>query len=534
MKSSGNRNRSRAWLLLVLGFVLLLASCPPWWSDGLPGGEGALRLLDSGPVTLDPAISADSSSHIYTLHIFSGLVRLDQDLNIVPDIAERWERSADGRTYVFYLRQGVRFHSGREVQAADFKYSWERACDPATGSGTAAVYLGDIVGAREMLAGTTGEMPGVEVIDEYTLQVTIDAPRTYFLSKLSYPTAFVVDRADVESGPNWWRQPNGTGPFRLKEWQEGQWLILERAEGYYGEPARLEQVVFCLLAGTPMAMYETGEIDVAPVYWTGIDRVRDETGPFHGESAATPELSLYFVGFNTARPPFDDADVRRAFCHAVDKERMAAVIFRDMMTVASGILPPGMPGHNQDLQGLDYDVDQARELISLSGYGDVSSLPPITMTVSGYGNYISAHVGAIIQEWQENLGVEVVVRQLEPQDFIYHLKEEKDDVYMLGWIADYPDPHNFLDVLFYTGREYNFSGYSNPDLDDLLDRAAVEQDEDVRLGMYQQAEQMVIDAAPCLALWHGTNHLLVKPYVKGYELSPLGIPDLTRVYIDES
>jgi oligopeptide transport system substrate-binding protein len=281
-----------------------------------------------------------------------------------------------------------------------------------------------------------------------------------------------------------------------------------------------------------MVLYETGYIDVVPVYPAYIDQVRDETGPFYSELAVTPELSLYYIGFNTAQPPFDDVNVRLAFCHAVDKEHIAKVILRDMVNEADGILPPGMPGYNEALEGLDYDVEEAIDFIAASKYGDVSNLPPITLTVEGYGNNIPGYLGAFIQEWQQNLGVEISVRQLEPGDFLYNLKQEKDEMFATGWIADYPDPHNFLDILFYTGSENNFFEYSNPDLDTLLDQAAIEQDETVRLAMYQQAEQLVVDDAPCLPLFHGANYILVEPYVKGYELSPLGIPDLTKVYLE--
>ncbi|MFW6105319.1 MAG: peptide ABC transporter substrate-binding protein [Chloroflexota bacterium] len=523
----------RIWQIALISLLLLALSVSP--SIGCyswRGGEGVLRLWNISPITLDPAISADMSSHTYVMQIFSGLVRLDHELNIVPDIAESWGKSPDGKTYTFYLRQGVKFHNGREVEADDFKYSWERACNPNTGSGTAATYLGDIVGAKDMLAGKSEEISGVEVLDDYTLRVTIDAPKAYFLNKLAYPTAFVVDRANVESGGDWWREPDGTGPFRLKEWRRGEWLILERSQVYYGEMDQLEQVVY-LLSGVPMALYETGQIDVVSVHSAYIDLVSDETGQFYPELAITPELSLYYIGFNTAQPPFDDVNVRRAFCHAADKESIARVILRDMVNEADGILPPGMPGYNEVLVGLDYDMEKAIELIADSRYGDASNLPPITLTVEGYGNNIPSYLGAIIQEWQQNLGVEISVRQLEPEDFIYNLKQEKDEMFVMGWIADYPDPHNFLDILFYTGSEVNIPEYSNPTLDALLDQAAIEQDEAVRLAMYQQAEQLVVDDAPCLPLFHGKNYILVESYVNGYELSPLGIPDLSKVYIDK-
>jgi oligopeptide transport system substrate-binding protein len=518
-------------LFLLVSALLFLPStaCQPSFN-----GQGVLNLWDTGPLTLDPAISADISSHVYVMQIFSGLVRLDQNSNIVSDIAESWERSLDGKTYTFYLRQGVRFHSGKEVKAADFKYSWERACDPDTGSGTAATYLGDIVGAQDMLSGKDGKISGVEVLSDYTLRVTIDAPKAYFLDKLAYPTAFVVDRDNVESGEDWWREPNGTGAFKLDEWKEGQWLILERSQIYYDEPAKLEQVVFRFLAVSSMALYETGQIDVTPVSPNYIDQVNDETNPLHQELAVTPVLSLYYIGFNNAKPPFDDVNVRRAFYLAVNKERIVKLILRDMVSIANGILPPGMPGYNEALEGLDYNVEKAKELIAASKYKDVSNLPSITLTVDGYGNSIPSYLGAIIQEWHQNLGVEVSVRQMETENFIYNLKQEKDEMFMLGWIADYPDPHNFLDILFYTGSENNGFEYSNPSLDALLDQAAIEQNSVVRLAMYQQAEQLVVDDAPCFPLFHSNNYILVKPYVKGYELGALGVPDLSQVYLEQS
>jgi oligopeptide transport system substrate-binding protein len=514
-------------ILLSLLLVTPAIACQSSSSDQV------LNLWDTGPLTLDPAIAADSTSYVYVMQIFSGLVGLNQTLDVVPDIAESWDVNSDDMTYTFYLQHGVSFQGGGEVTAADFKYSWERACDPTTGSGTAATYLGDIVGARDMLAGTATEISGVRVIDNYTLQVTVDAPVTYFLDKLAYPTAFVVNKADVESGANWWLQPDGTGPFKLKQWTPGQQLVLERNQNYYGEQAKLTQVVFQFSAVDPMALYETGQIDVALVSTSYIDEATDENGPFHDQLSVTPELNLYYIGFNTAEPPFDDVNVRQAFCLAVDKQHIAAVILRDMVSVAEGILPPGMPGYNEGLQGLNYNVESARQLIAASQYGDVSNLPPITLTIDGYGNNIPSYLGAVIQDWQQNLGVEVSVRQLEPADFLYNLNEEKDEMFALGWIADYPDPYDLLDILLHTGMENNIFGYSNPGLDALLDQAAVEPDTALRLAMYQQAEQIVVDDAPCLPLFHGADYILVEPYVKDYYLSPLGIPDLSEVYIEK-
>ena len=531
-----NRRITYVILSALILSSLLLAGCLPVPSPAppapIPEGEGILTLYGIDPHTLDPAVSGEVTSHEYIMQIFSGLVRLDDNLEPTADIAEKWEVSGGGRTYTFYLRQDVKFHDGREVKASDFKYSWERACDPATGSQTAASYLGDIVGAREVLAGEAGEISGVRVISDYTLGVTIDAPRPYFLYKMTYPTAFVVDRDNVASGRDWWYEPNGTGPFRLKQWTENSLFLLERSELYYGEVAQVELVAFQLYAGVPMNLYELEEIDVAGVSIHYIDRITDERGPFHQDLRVFPELSFFYIGFNTTKPPFDDANIRRAFCHAVNKDKLASLIFRDMVQPAGGILPPGIPGYNEDLVGLDYDIELARELISSSKYGSVSNLPPITITDSGRGGFISADLEAIIYEWRENLGVEVQVRQLEPDRFLYHLDEELDEMYYSGWIADYPHPQDFLEILFRSGVENNYGGYSNPEVDALLDRAGAELDSEESLALYQQVEQVLVSDAACLPLWFGQSHVLVRPYVRGYELNPLGLPTLNNVSIE--
>jgi oligopeptide transport system substrate-binding protein len=518
--------------ILLLG-SLMLAGCQGQVPEttAAVGEGGVLTLYGIDPITLDPAVSGEMTSHEYIVQLFSGLVRLDDNLEPAKDIAERWEISEDYRTYTFYLRKDVRFHDGRGVTAEDFKYSWERACDPATGSRTASTYLSDIVGVTDVLAGKAKEISGIRVVDDYELQVRIDAPKSYFLSKMTYPTAFVVDRANVATGGEWWRKPNGTGPFRLGEWSEESLLVLERNEDYYGEMASVDQVAFQLWGGVPMRMYETGEIDVTGVSISYIDRVTDEAGPFYQELEVVPELSFTYIGFNTTNPPFDDVNIRRAFTQAIDKDKLVALVYRNLVQRADGILPPGMPGFNDNLAGLEYDVDKARELIASSEYGDVSGLPPITMTTSGYGGMIVSYLEAIIKEWRDNLGVEVTVRQLEPERFLYHLKEEKDEMFTMGWIADYPHPQDFLDILFRTGDDNNFGEYANAEVDALLDRAAVEMDSELSLELYQQVEQALVDDAACLPLWFGQNYILVKPYVEGYELNPMGYAMLNKVLI---
>jgi len=523
-------------IISVLIALCLLFPCCNLLEPNLPDlpdipAEGTLTLFDVSPPTLDPALARSEMSVSYIVEIFSGLVAFDPAGNLTPDIAESWEVSNDGTTYTFRLRQGVKFHDGKEVTASDFKYSLERACDPSTGSDIAETYLGDILGVEDKLSGIAEEVYGIEVLDDYTLRITIDAPKKYFLSKLAHPAAYVVDQENVASGKDWWKEPNGTGPFRLDEWQGDDFIILQRNELYYLEPPKIEYVVYLLWGGVPMIMYERDEIDVVEVSTSDIERVLDPANPLHQELNIIPQLSLSFVGFNSASPPFDDASVRQAFCHAIDKDKLVRLVLKNLVTTADGILPPGMPGYNEDIQGLAFDPQLARQLLVESEYGNATDLPPITLTSSGRG-MIPSDEAALIDMWRRNLGMEVELRQLEPEKYAYLLMAEKDELFTLGWGADYPDPQNFLDILFHSETSHNIGEYSNPEVDALLEEARIEKDYAARMSLYQQAEQMLVNNAACLPLYFDVEYILVKPYVKNLPLTSLWISRLKYVSIE--
>jgi len=513
--------------------VWAFAGCSLTWtgdSDIQEGSGGTLRLWDIGPLTLDPAISSEMSSHLYIMQIFNGLVRFNEKLEPIPDLAENLTISPDGKTYTFFLRRDARFHDGKPVTASDIKYSWERACNPATGSQTASTYLNDIVGAADVLSGRAEHLSGVSVIDDHTLSVTIDAPKVYFLSKLAYPTAFAVDRQNVETGVDWWRRPNGSCQYRMARWDEGSRIILQPSQNYYGKKATA-RLYFQLLGGVPMSLYEMGKIDVVEISQLYMDRATDKAGPFYDQLHIYPELSLQYIGFNTSKPPFDDPLVREAFTRSVDKDHIIRIIEKSMVSRADGILPAGMPGYNRDLKKLDYNPAYARELLARSRYS--SDLPPVTITILGWGGVdVDPSLGAVIQDWEQNLGAKVSVRLLEPDPFHYSLQQEADEMYVLGWVADYPDPQNFLQTLFYTGSEYNHGRFSSREFDSLIDRAAIEQDKDKRMELYRQAEQIIIDQAPVIPLWFNRNYVLVNPRVNNYSIDPLGVPRLNLVTIE--
>ena len=507
--------------------------------------QGSTKAVDGGtflrlgvdPPTLDPHLNTDASSALYAVEIFGGLMTIDQKIAIVGDLAEGWDVSPDGTTTTFRLRPEATFHNGRPVTATDVKWSLERAADPITESFNAAVFLSDIVGVDDKLTGLANNISGVEIINDHTITITTDAPKAYFLSKLTYPVSFVLDRENVAIGPSWILEPNGTGPFKMTEYRPGEVLRLTRFDDYHLEPAKLDEVEFLLSGGNSMLMYENDEIHVTGIGLSLLQGVRDPSNPLSSEVVtALPQFDVDYFGLNTTEPPFDDIKVRQAFNYAIDRQTLATTLLQDLVVPAAGILPPGFPGYNPDLVGYNYDPDKARQLIQESKYGDTGELPRITLTVPGsFGAAISPSIEAMLAMWEENLGVEISILQTEWAIFLQDLHQNRFQMFGgLGWIADYPDPENFLDILFHSESTNNQSEYTNRQLDRLLELARVEQDEAVRFDMYHHSEEIIVDDAPWIPLWHSNGgYVLVKPEVNDYFLFPLIIPKYRYIYFTE-
>lgn len=488
----------------------------------LSGGES------TNPREYDPATTHSSGDKL----IFGGLVALNPLMQIIPDLAEKWSVK-DGVTYTFTLRANARFHNGRPLTADDVAYSWERAADPTTNSDTVLTYLGDIVGVREKHAGTASTISGLKVIDSHTLQVTIDEPKPYFLLKLTYPTAFILDRYNVESGEEWYRTPNGTGPYRLIRWDSFAMMIYERNPYYHLEPPAIPYVVSQLYSGVGIRLYESNSIDITGVGSYSIDRVLDPNDPLHKEMISGVTLCTSYDLFDVSQPPFDDPKVRQAFVMAFDSQKYIDVLLPNVAIPARGLYPPGLPGYNTELKSLPYDPEAARKLLAESKYGGPEGLPPVIFTTSGLGSNIDADVAAKAQMWQQNLGVTIQVENLEPDKYFDLISQGyHGQIFTGGWCADYPDPENFADVLFHTGTEMNSGNYSNPELDAILEQARTEKDIQHRIQLYQQAEQIIVNDAPALFVSHGLGYILVKPHIQNYVFTPIDIALERYLWID--
>ncbi len=479
----------------------------------------------------DPATTHGSGDK----RIFSGLVAFDPKLNLVPDLAESWDVSADGTQYTFHLRRNARFHDDRPVTAQDFIYSWERAADPKNQSDTVLTYLGDIVGVREMNAGKVSHISGLKAIGEHIFQVTIDAPKPYFLLKLTYPTGFVVDKANVETGKEWFRKPNGTGPYKLTRWDSFKVMIYERNMDYYLGPPAIPYIIVRLYAGDGLRLYETGDIDITGVSSASVPRITDPKEPLSKEAIKGSDLCTSYIVLDVSQPPFDDLKVRQAFALAFDRQQYIQSVANGIALPAEGLYPPGLPGYSPNFKGLSFDPARARQLLKESKYGSPAGLPPIVFTESGFGTSTYPGTAALAQMWQKTLGVQITVENIESNKYLSQIYAgNHGQIFDTGWCADYPDPENFADALFHTGAQQNEGHYSNPALDIILEQARTEHDVNKRMALYQQAEQIIVQDVPVIFTTHPLSYVLVKPYVKGYIFTSIDTPLERYLWLDWS
>ena len=518
--------------------------------DSPAGGEdlapigSRLRLASNDPVTMDPHLASDAGSAEYIVEIFGGLYTIappQQDLQIIPDLAEDYpEVSDDGLVFTIRLRPDALFHDGRRVTAADVKWSIERAASPVPEgatqpSTTALAYLGDILGVRERFFGLADEIEGVRVIDSRTIQfvLTEPLPPALFLAKLTYPTAFVVDRLEIERNPrNWTRNPNGTGPYKLGEWRLGERIVLEANERYHLGAPLVAEVLYELSGGSQLTRFENGELDVSSISLADIDRARDPTSDLGALYNVYPQFTISYIAFNTNVPPFDDVNVRRALAMAIDRKKIVEVTFSNYFQTATGILPPQLPGFTPEDKTYPFDPEAARAALAASKYGSADDLPRVVMTEFGFGAEAGVDTQAFVEQWRTELGIDVEIRQSDFASLLADIDAGRLQMFSLGWIMDYPDPEDILDLKFHSKSQLNDINYSHPEVDSLLDRARTERDPELRIQLYQQAERLIVEDVAWIPLYFTQSHVVVNADVHGWFEPPMVIPRLRFVSVD--
>jgi ABC-type oligopeptide transport system substrate-binding subunit/class 3 adenylate cyclase len=501
------------------GFALWQRLGDAQWEDLSPAPH-PLRLSTTNPTTLDPTMAEDRFSGTKISELFSGLVEQRLDLEILPDMAQSWEVLEGGKQYLFHLREDALWSDGVRLTAHDFEYAWKRVLDPVLGMPLASL-MDDIKGARDYRQGrvTDPDRVGVKAVDEVTLVVDLEGPTGHFLQLLANTIAFPVPRHVVEAHGEAWAEPENIvtcGPFRLEAWQPGERMTLARNPDYPGQFRGNAECVELLLSDLEPAicleMYERDRLDVVDVTAFQVDRIRQR---YAGEYRRFPQLVTTYLQFDVSRPPFDDLRVRRAFALATDREALVKAARPDCFPATGGFVPPGMPGHMPAI-GLPCDLERGRQLLAEAGYPAGQGFP----VVECVARPDQADLGEILQaQWQENLQVEIHWDTLEWQTILARLGEHVPQLLIMGWMADYPDPDNFLRAR--VDHIQQQSGWRSEEYNGLAKQAQRSLDQGERLELYAQAEAILAEEAPILPMFHRSVGLLVKPWVTRFPTTGL-------------
>ena len=521
---------------VALGVVAALAVAPIGDAQEARKSGGTLRAVFSAdPPTLDPAQATDLTSAAVIRQVFDGLLELDERLRTVSALAVSWTVSTDQRVYTFRLRPGVRFHNGREVRAADVKYSFERAA-----RGKRPWVFEKITGARDVIAGRAGEMAGIRVVDGLTVEIRLDRPFAPFLYLMAYDAASVVPREEADKrGTAFASHPVGTGAFRFVSWRRDDHVVLERFPEHFRGRAALDRVVFRIIPAeiTRFNEYRAGQLDLTDIP-TGQCQSVQRDAQLRGDVAIWPTLGTHAVRFNVERPPFTDLRVRRAIAHAIDPSIVVDRLLERCVTPARGILPPALPGYNPEVKRLALDRELARRLLAEAGHPSGRGLGALGFHFNT--SDANQRIAELLQAQLKEIGIAVELRRLDWAAHIKLVDEGASGFFRQSWIADYPDPENFLTVLFHSrnvGASGNTSRYGNPKVDRLLDEGDVMSAGPARDARYHEAERLILDDAIWVSLYHYSSRALIKPYVKGLERSPQStapefLAPLRKVWLD--
>jgi oligopeptide transport system substrate-binding protein len=521
------RSAIRALLVLLLA-VAALGGCSHRQSGG-PGGaapRGAailLRGLAAEPDSLDPQKARTDEAQRVLRDICEGLTTLDKSGAVAPGIAEKWQVSADGKTYTFTLRHDARWSNGAPVVAADFVAGLRRLVDPATGSQYAEV-VNVIENASDIVAGRKPpDTLGVVAPGPYTVIVRLRTPAPYLPALLSHPSTCPVNPVTLVNDRGAYARPGhlpSDGPFVLSQWVHGSYISLTRNRDYWNDAAtRLDGVKYLITAdeNAELTLYRAGQLDVtdaiprAQYGW-----IRAHLGK---QLHIAPELGVYFYGFNLQRAPFKgDLKVRRALAMVIDREKLARLVLRSGELPAYGWVPPGVADYTP--QSPDYRslpmaqrIAEARRLYAEAGY---SAARPLRFELRYNTGEIHAELAiAIASMWQQALGAQVTLRAEEFSSLMQDIDRGNVQMFRSSWIGDYNDAYTFAQW-FKSDFGINLTHYHDPQYDDLVNRAAAETDPAKRRALLEQAERVMLADQPVIPIYFYVSKHLVKPRVTGW------------------
>lgn len=532
--------------LKYLGAALLVAltACSGGESNVTKGNrEGILHYANgSEPQGLDPhVVTGVPESHLIRA-LFEGLaVKNPYTLEPEPGVAESWDISEDGKTITFHINPRAKWSNGDPMTAHDYVWSWDRALNPVMGN-LYAYMLYPVVNAEAYSKGeiTDFSQVGVKAVDDLTLEVSLNAPTPYFIQLMDHYSTFAVHQATLEKFgkktdrfTKWTRVENmvNNGPFNLSEWKLNRRISVEKSQTYWDKDrVKLNGVVFYPTENivSEERMFRVGQLhytqtiplDKIPVY-----QAMEDT-PY----IQAPYLGTYFYLINTKRPPVDDVRVRKALSMAIDREKLNDTVLQGSNVPAYSITPPGTLGYNPP-KLFDYDPEQARALLADAGYPGGENWPGLELIYNTSESHRKIAV-ALQQMWKDVLQIDVTISNQEWKVYLDSVTQMEFDVARRGWIGDYVDANNFLD-LYITDGGNNNTGFSDPRYDEMILKLAPQaKTREERYRIFHEAETMLMEQMPILPIYTYTSKHLIHPSVKGLPSNLMDSLNLRYVWLD--
>lgn len=516
----------------------------------VPAGDLETLMINLGtyPDIMDPQKSSFVNEIAHLKLIYEGLTRLDNDLNTVPAAAESWDYNEDSTQLTFTLREGLKYSDGSLLNAKRFEYSILRNIDPVT-AGEYATITDDIAGAIEwrsadVSTATEEELQalkdavqvkaldsagnpctGYDQEDCRTLVIGLRQPAPYFHTVMSLWVTYPAREEDITAGgEDWWSEAAnhvGNGPFVFSELEPSVRGFFVPNQNYWrGAPTYNIEYRYITDTAVAFESYKNDEFDIITAGAEDFPVIKADP-VLNEELRVYPGSCTYAIMFHQLKEPFTDQKVREAFAYALNREGWVNDVLKGLGSPTLTWIPPGFPGYDAEEDRYAFDPEKAKQALAESSYGSAEALPPIELTFSDTPRN-RTRFEWLANQWKEVLGVETTLNPVESTTYTALTKDinTAPQVFLLGWCADYPDPQNWLSVYWKTGAFGERIGFSNPELDELLNKADSETDPATRAQMYADAQKLLVSSSPVAFMWNNVNSYLVKPRVQGIVETP--------------
>ncbi|MFW5986493.1 MAG: ABC transporter substrate-binding protein [Halanaerobiales bacterium] len=480
-------------------------------------------------VGLDPIQVTDGESFKVTQQIYDTLVMFEPGTTeVIPGLAKEWEISEDGKTVTFYLREGVEFHDGNPVNAEAIKWNFDR-----WGYEDHPYHIGgDFYYYSYMFQDFPGVIKEVKAVDEYTVEFNLTDPQGPFLNNLAMVSFGIASPEAVkEHGEDYFKNPVGSGPFKFVEWKQGDRVVLEANEDYWGGRPYLDKVVFRSIPdnGARYMELKAGSIDMMD--YINPEDVDDAEKSDGLDVVLRPSMNVGYFSMNQEVEPFDDVKVRKALAHAVNKESLIGAFYAGLAEPAKNPLPPSLWGYNDDIEDYEYNPEKARELLAEAGYPDGFEFDFYYMPVPRPYFPQPKMIAQALQFYFSEIGVEANLLSYDWGTYLDKYYAKELDTYILGWTGDNGDPDNFLYVLL--DQTQNNFNYKNDELHEVLVEAQRTMDHEKRVELYEEAQVIIHNDVPWVTIAHSTPPLVKKSKIRNYVPNPTSTEKFHEVWIEQ-